>query len=302
MSLSQSSEEYLSLSVYPTAVEPYPISVPTEGTHDVYSSSTTRVRVGAIRADNLTSEQAVVLALKHARLPNRSTCGLIASVNARAAGIGANLPRFAKVVNDSVLSLADGMSIVFAARLLGTPLAERIPGVDLVEALCRECASEGLTVYFLGGRPGAAERSAEVLQRRYPALVVGGIDCPRFGFEHDPDENERVLSRIRRIAPDLLFVGLGTPKQEYWIEDNAEMLGAGIAMGVGGAFELLSGLIPRAPRWLQSIGMEWAYRLAMEPRRLWRRYLTDNAIFILILARQILAGIEIARSRPTEHR
>ena len=253
------------------------------------SSFFDRKRIGALLVDNTTIKEAGLFAADLARQrPRLSTPALMTSVNAQAVLIAEESKRFAEILNGSALSIADGMSIVIASRLLGTPLHERVAGVDLVEELCKLCALEGLSVYFVGGRPGAASLTAEILVRRYPGLNVAGIDCPPYGFEIVSNENEKVLQRIRTAAPDLLFVALGTPKQEYWTAHNLSELKVAVAIPVGAAFEMIAGLVPRAPRWLQSIGMEWLFRLVLEPRRLWRRYLIGNPRFIRLLARQFL--------------
>jgi len=264
------------------------------------SSFSDRVRIGNLLVDNATIKDAGIFAAGLARQrPRQSTPALLTSVNAQAVLVAEDSTRFAEILNGSALSIADGMSIVIASRLLGTPLHERVAGVDLVEELCKLCALGGLSVYFVGGRPGAASQTAEILVRRYPELIVAGIDCPPYGFESSPDENEKVLQRIRIAGPDILFVALGTPKQEYWTADNLSELKVAVAIPVGAAFEMIAGLVPRAPRLLQSIGMEWLFRLVLEPRRLWRRYLIGNPRFIKLLARQFL---DVRRSIPASGR
>lgn len=249
-----------------------------------------RIRVGDLFVDNTTIEEAAAFAIERARQRQQhSSPALLMSVNAQSVLIASESPRYAEILNTSALSIADGMSVVLVSRLLGIPLQDRVAGVDLVEQVCKRCADHRLSVYFLGGRPGSGYLAAEVLRRRYPGLMVAGFDCPPYGFENSPFENARILQRIRNAAPDILFVALGIPKQEYWVADNASSLGVAIAMPVGGAFELIAALVPRAPRWLQSIGMEWLFRLVMEPRRLWRRYLIGNVHFVALVARQCLA-------------
>ena len=247
-----------------------------------------RVRVGNLLVDNTTIKEAGLFSTDLARQrPRPAIPALLTSVNAQAVLVAEESPRFAEILNGSALSIADGMSIVIASRLLGTPLHERIAGVDLVEELCKLSAVQGLSVYFVGGWPGAASQTAEILARRYPGLIVAGIDCPPYGFETNPAENQKVLQRIRVAAPDLLFIALGTPKQEYWSAENLSDLAVAVAIPVGAAFEMIAGLVPRAPRWLQSIGMEWLFRLALEPLRLWRRYLIGNPRFIKLVVRQL---------------
>lgn len=249
-----------------------------------------RVRIGGQWVDNTTIDRAAAFAIERARQHRRLGPALLATVNARSVLLAADSPPFAEILNQSALSIPDGMSIVVASRLLGTPLQERVTGVDLVEELCKRCAAEKLKVYFLGGRPSAAERTAAMLQARYPGLPLAGTDCPPQNFECDPMEKLRVLNRIRSAAPDILFVALGMPKQEQWIAENSPLIDVGVVMPVGGTFELLAGMIPRAPQWLQRLGLEWLFRLLVEPRRLWRRYLIGNARFIALIVRQYLNG------------
>ncbi len=271
------------------AIPIHPVRAP----HDEDSGrvpSAAKVRIGPVLADNITSECAIAFIVERALRDDAESPAIVITLNAQSALLAADEPRFAAILNRGALCLADGMSIVFASRLLGTPLRQRITGVDLTETLCARCAREGLSVYFLGGRPGAADRTAAVLAARYPGLKIAGTGCPPQGFEHDPAGVERIRQRVREAAPDLLFVGFGVPKQEYWLDENAPYLETAVVMSVGGAFELLAGFVPRAPRWLQTIGMEWLFRLAMEPRRLWRRYLIGNTRFVLMIVRQLFAA------------
>ncbi len=191
---------------------------------------------------------------------------------------------FAEALNKASLCLPDGMSVVWGARLLGVDVPERVPGGEFMERMCALCAANGLSVYFLGGMPGAAEGAARVLQERYPGLQVAGTDCPPFGFEQDEALNDGVRARITAARPDLLCVALGAPKQEIWMLDECGSLTIGAALSVGAALDTQAGLRKRAPAWTHNIGAEWLYRLAMEPRRLWKRYLLGNLGFAAITA------------------
>ena len=244
--------------------------------------------------DDTTIADAVSLAIERARQGRRATPALLATVNAHSVVLADASPRFAEILNSAQLSIPDGMSIVAGARLLGHPLRARVPGVDLVEELCKRSAEAGVSVYFLGGRPGAGARTAARMAARYPGFILAGIDCPPHDFEHNAEENVRVLERIREAAPDILFVALGMPKQEHWIAQNAARSGVAVVMPVGGSFELLGGLIPRAPRWLQNVGLEWLFRMTMEPRRLWRRYLFGNLRFIALMTARLLERAALA--------
>jgi N-acetylglucosaminyldiphosphoundecaprenol N-acetyl-beta-D-mannosaminyltransferase len=188
------------------------------------------------------------------------------------------------------LVVADGTSLVFASRLLGEKLRERVAGIDLFEQVCAEAAELGLRVFLLGGRPGSAERAAEKLRRKFPGLSVAGTCCPPLGFERDEQELQVIGDAIRAARPDLVFVALGAPKQESWMHQYGRRLGVPVLIGVGGSFEIVGGLLPRAPRFLQHLGCEWFYRLLLEPRRLWRRYLIGHCKFMGVFLRQATGG------------
>jgi N-acetylglucosaminyldiphosphoundecaprenol N-acetyl-beta-D-mannosaminyltransferase len=202
--------------------------------------------------------------------------------NAYLVALAAKNRSFAQALNGAALCLPDGMSVVWAAKLLGQQIPERVPGGEFMERMCALCAESGLTVYFLGGLPGAAETASRLLTERYPGLHVAGTDCPSHGFEADEEANEAVRKRIIDARPDLLCVALGAPKQEIWMLDECPTLPIGAALSVGAALDTQAGLRKRAPAWTHDIGVEWLYRLAMEPRRLWRRYLIGNLEFAAV--------------------
>lgn len=198
-----------------------------------------------------------------------------------------------KIYNRAGLVIADGVSILLAARLYGQALPARLAGVDIVQRLCHQASELGLNVFFLGGRPGSADAAAEVMRRKFPALQCATF-CPPFGFEGTSSGLDTVAEAVRRARPDILFVGLGAPKQERWIHDHGLKLGVPVCIGVGGSFEMIGGIVPRAPLWMQEKGFEWMFRLVQEPRRMWRRYLIGNAQFLLIVASQFLRRLFLA--------
>jgi N-acetylglucosaminyldiphosphoundecaprenol N-acetyl-beta-D-mannosaminyltransferase len=204
-------------------------------------------------------------------------------VNAQVAVLAREDERFAQAMLSAHLLYPDGFSIVMASRLLGRPLIEQIPGGELMELLCREGAKEGLSAYLLGGLPGAAEKAAQTLGTRYPGLVIAGHCCPRLGFETNLEESAQLLKSIQDAAPDMLFVALGAPKQERWIFDNSSVLPIGVAFPVGAALDTVAGYRKRSPVWARRAGLEGVYRLVMEPKRLWRRYLIGYPKFILMV-------------------
>jgi N-acetylglucosaminyldiphosphoundecaprenol N-acetyl-beta-D-mannosaminyltransferase len=191
-----------------------------------------------------------------------------------------------QIYSEAAFVLPDGVSVLLAARVMGQKIPQRIPGVDMFEALCGRAAREGLRVFLLGGRPGSAEKAAEKLLAKNQGLIVSGTCCPPLGFENDKGQLHDIQSRIRAARPHLLFVAFGTPKQEYWMYENLADLEVPISMAVGGSFEMVGEVVARAPRWLQRIGVEWLYRLVREPRRLWKRYLIGNIQFANIVLRQ----------------
>jgi N-acetylglucosaminyldiphosphoundecaprenol N-acetyl-beta-D-mannosaminyltransferase len=195
---------------------------------------------------------------------------------------------YSEFYSKGVLNIADGVPIMWAARLLGSPLKEKVSGSDLVPRVCELANAKGYRIFFLGGRPGAADLAKEKLQGILKDLKVAGTYAPPFGFENDQAELERISRMIREARPDILFVGLGAPKQERWIKKYHEALGVPVSMGVGVTFEFIAGIVKRAPRWMQVIGLEWFWRLLMEPGRLWKRYLVDDMQFFGLLVKQKL--------------
>ncbi len=187
------------------------------------------------------------------------------------------------------LVVPDGVPLLWAATLLGMHLPGRVNGTDLFEALCARAARQSLRVFLLGGREGAAAAAAARLTARHPSLNICGVHCPPMNFEKNATESSRVLASISDARPHLLFVGLGAPKQEYWMYRNCEQLGVPVSLGIGVSFEFVGGIVPRAPRWMQRTGLEWFYRLGAEPGRLWKRYLVGNAFFCALVARQWIA-------------
>lgn len=185
-------------------------------------------------------------------------------------------PELARAVTACELIVADGMSVVWAARLLAGVRLRRLAGIDLMERLVLRAAERGYRVYFLGARQEVLDRMLEVLRERHPSLEVAGSHHGYFGPEDEP----ALVEEIRASRADLLFVAMGTPAKEYWVDRNYRAAGAAVSMGVGGSFDVISGLVRRAPAWMQGVGMEWLYRLMQEPGRLWRRYLTTSAIFL----------------------
>jgi N-acetylglucosaminyldiphosphoundecaprenol N-acetyl-beta-D-mannosaminyltransferase len=203
----------------------------------------------------------------------------IMTVNLDFLSIAGRNRRFRETINRADLAVADGMPLVWGARLKGQPLPQRITGNELVEESCRLAARTGHGVFLLGGAPGVAEAAALRLQTRHQGLRITGVYSPPFG-PLTSDEEERIVEMILRAAPGFLFVALGAPRQDLWIRSHLDQLNVPVAMGVGCVLDLLAGVVNRAPVLMQQTGLEWFYRLVHEPDRLWRRYfLNDMPMF-----------------------
>jgi N-acetylglucosaminyldiphosphoundecaprenol N-acetyl-beta-D-mannosaminyltransferase len=249
-----------------------------------------RIPLGLIEVDTYSPNE-LTERLVYNSLTAQSTRHVV-TANAQFYVMAERLQRFRKCLERAEYVCADGFSIQLACKWLAKTPVVRCPGVDLVHDLCKEGASYGLRVYLLGGVPGAAEDSARILSENYPGLHIVGTDCPPLHFENSPERLHGVLSRLAHAQPQVVFVGLGAPKQEYFIDQHIRPLRIAVAIGVGGTFEMISGRVPRAPEWLRRIGMEWGYRLLREPKRLWRRYLIGNLEFLFIVMFRYLLGAD----------
>lgn len=179
----------------------------------------------------------------------------------------------------------DGVPLLWLGRLRGFADMDRVYGPDLMLRLCDRSPSRGYRHYLYGGGEGVPERLAARLSKRFPGLDIVGSYSPPFR-PLTPEEDDEVVRRLNAARPDIVWVGLGTPKQERWMEAHRSRLRAPVLIGVGAAFDFHSGLKSQAPRWMQRGGLEWLFRLASEPRRLWRRYLVNNAWFIALVLAQ----------------
>ncbi len=202
----------------------------------------------------------------------------------------------------SSLNVPDGQPLVWALNALGHSLTDRVYGPELMARACARAAASGQRFYLYGGRnQGALVQLALNLRRRYPGIqIVGGYSPP-----HRPltdEERAAVVAEINDAKPDVVWAGIGVPKQEKWMATLRPLLDAPVLIGVGAAFDFHAGLVPQAPPWMQRAGLEWAYRLAQEPRRLWRRYLRYNPRFVGAFARQLLARRGGVRAAPGRER
>ena len=213
---------------------------------------------------------------------------LVLHANAHGLNLAYRDERLRGFLNGAQLVFCDGAGVMLAARILGGRLPERITYADWAWRLAAFAAAEGFSLFFLGARPGVAQAAASRLRERHPGLEISGIHHGYFDHSAGSPESEAVVEEINAAAPDILLVGFGMPLQEYWLLENGRRLDTGVALTGGAVFDYVSGKLSRGPRLLTGNGFEWLARLLVEPRRLWRRYLIGNPLFLLRVVKQRL--------------
>jgi N-acetylglucosaminyldiphosphoundecaprenol N-acetyl-beta-D-mannosaminyltransferase len=244
--------------------------------------------------DTLPRERLIELILHDAF--HASSTRVVATINAQFYVLAESDFVFRDCLRRSEFVCADGVSIGMAAKILARRRVERFAGVDLVEEICRRGAVDRLRIFLFGGRPGSAAVLADMLLQRYPGIEIAGISCPPVGFEKSAHSLVAALNDIAAACPHVVFVALGAPKQELFIDQYLRNLNVPMAAGVGGSFEILTGVTHRAPKAIQQAGLEWLYRLCQEPRRLWRRYLFGNPKFLFIMSRYWVLGRRVQQA------
>ena len=244
------------------------------------ASARSRVRLGRLWVDVLTREAALGAI---AQLVRGGAGGQVFTPNLDHILLAERRARFRGAYRRASLSLVDGMPLVWASRWLGLALPERISGADLIDPVCAKAAAHGWRVFLLGGAPGTAEAAARRLTARHGVTIVG-CAAPRIDVDH-PELDTMLVAEVRAARPDVLFVALGSPKQELWIDQWATALAPVVLIGVGAGLDFIAGRVQRAPAIIGRLGFEWLFRLVMEPRRLWRRYLVDGPPGLLALWR-----------------
>jgi N-acetylglucosaminyldiphosphoundecaprenol N-acetyl-beta-D-mannosaminyltransferase len=250
------------------------------------SQSRARVRVGALAVDPLSRAEAIEAIV---RLVREGRGGTVFTPNVDHVVQAEHDPTFREAYSRTTLSLVDGTPVLWAARWLGTPLPEKLSGSDLFEPLIERAAREGLRVVLLGGGPGVAEKAAQKLREALPTLQIVDTLAPRLGLTAT-DEERACVERLVKAKADLIFVCLGAPKQELFSDRNRQVLAPAVLVGFGAAVDFAAGTIPRAPAWMSRAGLEWAFRLGREPRRLAARYLLRDPEFFKIIAMQRFSG------------
>lgn len=239
------------------------------------------------QVDTYTLDEAVALATGAMRERTRLQHGDVNVAKFMAFRRDRELLRYTQ---ESDLICPDGMGIVWGCRLMGVPLRERVTGIDMMMRLVEACARDGFKPYFLGARQEVVDDTVARVRRMFPGIEIAGWRNGYFG----PADEAGVVADIRASGADCLFVGISSPMKERFLNQHRDALGVPVQLGVGGAFDVLSGHIRRAPPWMQRAGLEWFFRFAQEPRRLWRRYLTTNTRFAGVLAMAFAGRI----SRP----
>lgn len=195
---------------------------------------------------------------------------------------------FKDITNSASLVVADGEPLTWISKLYGEPIPERVAGPDLVYEFSRRSAKKRYKLFFLGSNSSTLKKMVENLKKIFPSLQIVGAYSPPFKKQFSERENEGMVALINKVKPDVLFVGLGAPKQERWIWKHKDELQVPVSIGVGAAFDFVAGTLKRAPEWMQKCSLEWLFRLYQEPRRLWKRYLIGNTIFIWLVLKEFL--------------
>jgi N-acetylglucosaminyldiphosphoundecaprenol N-acetyl-beta-D-mannosaminyltransferase len=239
------------------------------------------VRVDAVQIPD-------VIARMEDWITRREACRYVAVTGMHGVTEAQHDGRFKDVLNAAELVVADGYPLVWLGRRKGlAQMKRRVYGPELMEAFCEQTAGKGYRHFFYGGAPGVAEELARRLSARYPGLELAGTFCPPFrGLT--PEEDRQAVAAIEEARPDIVWVGLSTPKQETWMFEHREPLRAPVLVGVGAAFDFHTGRTIQAPMWMRENGLEWLFRLIQEPRRLWRRYLVYGMEFGVLVTLELL--------------
>jgi len=244
-----------------------------------------RVRLGQIPIDRLTFAEAID-AIEGLVLAGCG--GTVFTPNVDHIVLAEEDERFRLAYGQTDLSLVDGVPVVWASRLFSSRLPEKVSGSDIMRPLAGRAAARGWRVYLLGAAPGVAQRVKEIFERDYPGINVVGTGSPKIDIGKEVAEQQAIVEEVRATRPDILFLALGAPKQEIWAHRVRQLLKPAVIIGVGATFDFIAGTAKRAPPWVAAAGFEWLYRLAHDPRRLWKRYLVRDPKFLAILARQML--------------
>lgn len=251
------------------------------------------IEMGAKQEDNLSS--ITFLGVSVHRIDSSTTIGtirgfiesggphMVVTADSSAVVLARQDGEFREIVNNADLVTPDSTGILWGAKKLGTPLIERVCGVDIARALCEMSGREDFSVYFLGAAPGVAQAAVENLKSEFPTLQIAGVQHGYFG----PAEDAEVVAKVRESGAKVLLVAMGIPKQEKWIAKHLNELGVCVAIGVGGSFDVFSGKVKRAPAWMQRRGLEWLYRLASNPKKIGKVMTLPRFVLMVLRAKRI---------------
>ena len=252
-------------------------------TSTAVEAQTSRFRVLDVLVDAVQIRD--VIELMERWIAARSACHFIAFTGMHGITEAQHDPSFKQILNSADLVVADGMPLVWLGRWQGHAMRRRVYGPELMETFCRKTGPL-YQHYFYGGAPGVADRLAAILKQRYGVRTVGTYSPPFRPLA--AEEKVEVNRRIQAAAPDVVWVGLSTPKQERWMYEHGKCLKVPIMLGVGAAFDFFTGRVRQAPEWMREHGLEWLFRLWQEPKRLWRRYLVLNTQFVFLVFLELL--------------
>ena len=244
-----------------------------------------RLRLGHVAVDSVTMAEAVD---RIDALIDEGRGGYVVTPNVDHVVLAEDDLAFRDAYADASLSLADGMPVVWASRLLPVRVPEKVSGSDLAGPLLVRAASRKRRIYLLGGGPGVAQMAQDILEKRYPGLTIVGTSAPMLRTDDGKGAWDALAVGIAETKPDLVFVCLGAPKQELFMHAVHQRLAPAVLLGLGATLDFIAGTVDRAPAWMSRNGLEWAYRLGREPRRMWRRYLVRDPRFAVVLMREVL--------------
>jgi N-acetylglucosaminyldiphosphoundecaprenol N-acetyl-beta-D-mannosaminyltransferase len=253
-----------------------------------------RVEILGVGVDRISADE---LRTEILRMVRGGEHGLVLHVNVHGLNLSYHRPWLRDMLNNASVVFCDGSGVVLAAKILGRPGGlQRFTHADEMWRLAEFAAANGLSLFFLGARPGVAKKATARLKERYPSLRIAGVHHGYFDHTSGSSENEDVIQLINYASPNILVVGFGMPLQEWWLKENWDRVDAGVAITLGAIFDYVSGELRRGPRFLTDNGFEWLARVFIEPRRLWRRYVIGNPAFLIRVLRQRISE-ESARRR-----
>jgi N-acetylglucosaminyldiphosphoundecaprenol N-acetyl-beta-D-mannosaminyltransferase len=232
-------------------------------------------------------------------IANRGRCRYVAVTGMHGVTEAQHDPNLLRILNDADLVVPDGMPLVWLARLRGFGLKRRVYGPELMLSFCEATAGKGYRHFLYGGAPEVCDALDETLRQRYPGICLVGTYSPPYR-PLTAEESADIVEMLNRVAPDIVWVGMSTPKQERWMHEHRKQLNAPALIGVGAAFDINSGAKKQAPEWMREHGFEWLFRLLQEPRRLWRRYLVCGSQFVFLVLMEMLGASRpnLTRAKP----